>query len=246
MFNNVTVMRYFAIASLVFVLEFASIYSSPAQAQSKSADPDDVVIENTDFSTTLALAREGNPEAMYVVALKLMNEKSEAYQKDAFGWALNAARAGHPKAAELTGRFYRIGMGTETNYVKARKWLLRALYRGAVGANFELALLYSDENNPGFDEEEASKHMADALKRNEPRACLVAAEAKINSGRSIRKSLKELTCAANGGIVTAMLYIADYYATKRSPNASYLAKLWLKKAADTGNEEAMQRLADMQ
>ncbi|MCE2518103.1 MAG: sel1 repeat family protein [Alphaproteobacteria bacterium] len=182
---------------------------------------------------------------MYVVALKLMNETSEAYQRDAFGWALNAARAGHPRAAELTGRFYRMGMGVDTNYVKARKWLLRALYRGATGSHFELALLYSDEDNPGFDEQEAARHMADALKKNEPRACLVAAESKINSGRSVRKSLKELTCAANGGIVSAMLYIADYYETKRSPNAMFRAKTWLKKAADAGSEEAMQRLADL-
>ena len=70
--------------------------------------------------------------------------------------------------------------------------------------------------------------------------------AKINSGRPIRNALKELTCAANGGIIEAMLAIADYYESKRSPNATFKAKQWLQKAADTGNEEAMQRLADIE
>ena len=88
--------------------------------------------------------------------------------------------------------------------------------------------------------------MVDALSRNEPSwAGLVAAMAKINSGRPIRNALKELTCAANGGIVEAMLAIADYYQSKRSPNATFKAKQWLQKAADTGNE-VMQRLADIE
>ena len=203
------------------------------------------MIEEVDFTTTLKLAREGDPEAMYVVALRLMEEKNESYHMDAFGWALNAARAGHPHAAEMTGRFYRTGMGVDKNYVKSRKWLFRALYRGSIGANFELALLFSDEDNPAFNEEQAAEHMENAIKKNEPRACLVAAEAKLASGLSVRKSLKELTCAANGGIVSAMLYIADYYMAKRSPNAQFLARQWLQKAADAGDESAIQRLADM-
>ena len=42
-----------------------------------------------------------------------------------------------------------------------------------------------------------------------------------------------------------MLYIADYYMEKRSPNAQFLARQWLQKAADAGDESAIQRLADM-
>lgn len=200
----------------------------------------------TDFSTTLSMAREGNAEAMYVVALRLLKENSNSYDRDAFGWALNAARSGHPQAAELTGKLYRLGKGVDRNYVKARKWLFRARSRGAMGAHFELALLFNDEENPAFNEETAAVHMVDALKRNEPRACLVAATAKIESGRPVRNALKELVCAANGGIEEAMLAIADYYESKRSPNAIYKAKQWLQKAADNGNEQAIARLADLE
>ena len=213
--------------------------TSPLAAQ-------DLRTPEADFTTTLSMAREGNPEAMYVVAMRLLEEETPDYNRDAFGWALNAARSGHPDAAELTGKLYRLGIGVEKNYVKARKWLFRARSRGATGAHFELALLFRDEENPAYNEETAAQHMVDALSRNEPRACLVAAMAKVDSGRPIRNALKELTCAANGGIVEAMLAIADYYQSKRSPNATFKAKQWLQKAADTGNEEAMQRLADIE
>ena len=59
------------------------------------------------------MAREGNPEAMYVVAMRLLEEETPDYNKDAFGWALNAARSGHSDAAELTGKLYRLGIGVE-------------------------------------------------------------------------------------------------------------------------------------
>ena len=216
-----------------------------AQSDDTSSQQQQIKLLEQNFTTTLELAQEGNPEAMYAVAVRLMDEKSDIYHQDAFGWALNAARAGHPKAAEMTGRLYRIGMGVDVNYVKSRKWLLRALSRGAIGAHFELALLYADEDNPSFDKDEAAHHMTNALKKSEPRACLVAAQGKIDSDLGIRKALKELTCAANGGIVTAMIYIADYYISKRSPNATFQAKQWLQKAADAGSQNALKKLAEL-
>ena len=236
------------LAGLIFVSLAVTVAETQAQtetvsgAQTTESQPG---FQNQNFTTTLELARDGNPEAMYAVAIRLLDENAESYQMDAFGWALNAARAGHPKAAELTGRLYRIGLGVDVNYVKSRKWLLRALKRGAIGAHFELALLYADEDNPSFDTDEAAEHMANALKKSEPRACLVAAQGKINSELGIRKALKELTCAANGGIVMAMIYIADYYISKRSPNATYQAKQWLQKAVDAGSQEALQKLAEL-
>lgn len=233
-----------AIACLMAVV-FIQPSLSWAQSNDTPSQPQRIKLLEQNFTTTLELAREGNPEAMYAVAVRLMDEQSEIYHQDAFGWALNAARAGHPKAAEMTGRLYRIGMGVDINYVKSRKWLLRALSRGAIGAHFELALLYADEDNPSFDKDEAAVHMANALKKSEPRACLVAAKGKIESDLGIRKALKELTCAANGGIVTAMMYIADYYISKRSPNATFQAKQWLQKAADAGSQEALKKLAEL-
>ena len=242
--HHVLFRSYMAIACLM-VFAFIQPSMTLAETETPTSQEQQSKLLNQNFATTLALARDGNAEAMYAVAVRLMDEESDIYDQDAFGWALNAARAGHPKAAEMTGRLYRIGMGVDVNYVKSRKWLLRALNRGAIGAHFELALLYADEDNPSFDKEEAATHMANALKKSEPRACLVAAKGIIESDLGIRKALKELTCAANGGIVTAMMYIADYYISKRSPNATYQAKQWLQKAVDAGSQEALNKLAEL-
>lgn len=200
------------------------------------------VIDNPEFRTTLELAKNGDPEAMFVVALRLLEEDHDHFNGDAFGWALNAARAGHPESAELTGKLYRLGIGVERNFVKSRKWLFRAISRNATGAYFELALLFNDEDNPSFNPEEASLHMNSALAKNEPRACLVSANNKIGQGRPIRNALKELTCAANGGITSAMIMIAEYYLDKRSPNAEFYARQWLRRAADAGDQNAIDRL----
>ena len=80
------------------------------------------------------MAREGNPEAMYVVAMRLLEEETPDYNKDAFGWALNAARSGHSDAAELTGKLYRLGIGVEKLRQGAEMVVPGAQSRGNRGA----------------------------------------------------------------------------------------------------------------
>ena len=80
----------------------------------------------------------------------------------------------------------------------------------------------------------------------EPRACLIAARNKINDGIEIRKTLNELRCAANGGIVDAMIMLANYHLDKRSPYAKTNAKEWLSKAAELGSDEALAILSGLE
>ena len=207
--------------------------------------------DNADTTTkeTLAAAHAGDVEAMYSIALYLLEEGQIArpeYLPLAFGWSLNAARRGHPQSAELTGVMYRRGIGTERNFVKARKWLERAVLRGSLEPNFELALLYSEDENPGANKTRAAAFLADAIRLMEPRACLIAARNKINEGAEVRKALNELRCAANGGIVDAMLTLAKYELTKRSPYAKTNAREWLLQAADRGSDEALVLLAELE
>ena len=86
----------------------------------------------------------------------------------AFGWALLAARNGHAQSAELTGVMYRSGIGVQQNYVKARKWLERALARGSNEPYFELAILYADEDNPGVDKTKSAEYLTEAIRMSEP------------------------------------------------------------------------------
>ena len=140
---------------------------------------------------------------------------------------------------------YRRGIGTTRNFVKARKWLDRALARGSMEPNFELALLYSEDENPGASKQRAASYLNEAIQKKEPRACLISARNKINGGTELRKAIDEIRCAAEGGIVDAMVMMADYHLTKRSPYAKANAREWLLRAVDLGSSEAMNKLASL-
>ena len=213
-----------------------------AQAQELPADADITIKE------TLAAAHNGDVESMYSVAVYLLEQGQKdqpEYLPLAFGWTLNAARRGHPQSSELAGVMYRRGIGTTRNFVKARKWLDRALARGSKEPNFELALLYSEDENPGASKQRAASYLNEAIQKQEPRACLISARNKINSGIELRKAIDEIRCAAEGGIVDAMVMMADYHLTKRSPYAKANAREWLLRAVDLGSAEAMNKLANL-
>ena len=204
---------------------------------------------DTTIKETLAAAHNGDVDSMYSIALYLLEEGQKDrpdYLPLAFGWSLNAARQGHAQSAELTGVMYRRGVGIDRNYVKARKWLDRAAARGSMEPNFELALLYSEKDNPGADKTKAASYLSDAIRLGEPRACLIAARNKVNNGIELRKALGELRCAASGGIVDAMIMLAQYHLTKRSPYAKANARDWLQRAADLGSDEALALLSGIE
>ena len=195
---------------------------------------------------TLSEAHAGNVDSMHKIATYLVGQSAtddDDMSKFAFGWALLAAREGHAQSAELTGVMYRNGIGVPQNYVKARKWLERALARGSKEPNFELAILYADEENPGVDKNKAANFLTEAIKTAEPRACLIAARNKINEGVELRRVLSELNCAADGDIPEAMELLADYHLDKRSPLSQTRARVWLERAIGSGSTTAAQKLA---
>ena len=229
-------MRYLLAAMLLWG------FIGTAQAQELPADADPTIRE------TLAAAHDGDVESMYTIAVYLLEQgqiDKPDYLPLAFGWTLNAARRGHPQSAELAGVMYRRGIGTARNFVKARKWLDRALARGSNEPNFELALLYSEDENPGASKQRAASYLNEAIQKKEPRACLISARNKINGGIELRKAIDEIRCAAEGGIVDAMIMMADYHLTKRSPYAKANAREWLLRASDLGSAEAMNKLASL-
>ena len=221
------------------MLFFAGLAPAASADTLPASAPDEIRLE-------LSRAHAGDVESMYRVATYLADEAAtddDAMASFAFGWALLAARNGHAQAAELTGVMYRGGTGVPQNYVKARKWLERALARRSMEPNFELAILYADEDNPGMDKIKSAKHLTEAIRTSEPRACLIAARNKIDEGVELRRILGEITCAAEGGIPEAMEMIADYQLSKRSPQSKIRAREWLMRAVNSGSETAACKLA---
>ena len=193
-------------------------------------------------------AHNGDVAAMFEIAnylrLQPENDTDPRYQL-AFGWALNAARRGHPQAAQMTGAMYRRGVGVAQDFSRSRKWLERALARGASEPNFELALLYSDETNISFDDAKAAQYLAAAIRANEPRACLISARNQMTDGASFRNVIEEVMCAADGGLVEAMEMLGNFHLTQRSPYAERRARLWLQRAMLAGSQSASETLANL-
>ena len=228
---------FLACVSLLLVIK------DPAMARTLPADAPDTIRQE------LNKAHAGDVESMHIVAHYLIDQSvtdDDEMAALAFGWALLAARNGHAQSAELTGVMYRAGKGVPQNFVKSRKWLERALGRGSREANFELAILYASEDNPGMDKNKASQYLAEAIRTSEPRACLIAARNKITQGEELRRILDEMTCAAEGGIPEAMEMIAEYHLSKRSPQSEARARRWLMRAVESGSETATGKLAALE
>ncbi|MGC6454453.1 MAG: tetratricopeptide repeat protein [Candidatus Puniceispirillaceae bacterium] len=227
-------------AFLCLVMSAVMSASQPAHAATLAPDAPQTVRD------TLSNAHAGDIDSMHRIATYLIGKSvtdDDEMATYAFGWALLAARNGHAQAAELTGVMYRNGIGVTQNYVKSRKWLERALARGSNEANFELAILYADDANPGVDKAKASNFLTDAIKTAEPRACLIAARNKLDEGIDLRRILGELNCAADGDIPEAMELLADYHLAKRSPLSESRARGWLEKALGAGSTTAASKLA---
>jgi len=229
------------IALLFLVMGSIMAPGGPAQASTLAPDAPQTIRD------TLSHAHAGDMDSMHQIATYLIGKSvtdGEQMAEYAFGWSLLAARKGHAQAAELTGMMYRNGIGVTQNYVKSRKWLERALARGSNEPNFELAILYADDNNPGVDKVKASSLLTEAIKTGEPRACLIAARMKLDEGIELRRMLDELNCAADGNIAEAMELLADYNLTKRSPFSDTRARKWLEKALMAGSPDAAGKLAE--
>ena len=227
-----------SLAALVFSIVITA--SMVARAGTLPPDAPETVRQ------TLYEAHAGNVDSMHKIASYLVGRSEtddDEMSRFAFGWALLAAREGHAQSAELTGVMYRNGIGVPQNYVKARKWLERALARGSNEPNFELAILYADDENPGVDKNKAANFLTEAIKTGEPRACLISARNKIAEGVELRRILGELNCAAEGRIPEAMELLADYHLAKRSPLSKSRARAWLERAIRSGSDTAAQKLA---
>lgn len=230
----------FGAAMVCLVMIMVTTPSTPAHATTLAPDAPQTVRD------TLSNAHAGDIDSMHWIATYLIGKSATddgQMATHAFGWALLAARNGHAQAAELTGVMYRGGIGVTQNYVKSRKWLERALARGSKEPNFELAILYADDANPGVDKIKASNFLTEAIKTSEPRACLIAARNKLDEGIELRRTLGELNCAADGDIPEAMELLADYHLTKRSPLSKTRARVWLEKALGAGSTTAASKLA---
>ena len=198
-----------------------------------------------DLDDLAKAAKHGDVAAMYSLAHYLHHHAAatdDRFSRYAFGWALIAARHGHGEAALMVGRMYRDGAGVAQNHFKARKWLQRALARRASEPHFELARLYADTDFTGYDMARSAVHLQRALAAGEPRACLTAATRQLSQGKPFRAVIREITCAADGGLVEAIELLGDYHLAQPSPLAVARAKARFRQAHRLGSKTAAAKL----
>ena len=75
-------------------------------------------------------ADQGNPESQFMLGELFLNHWKYEYKANAFPWFSRAANQGDGNAMEKIAFCFEEGIGVERDYMKAKKWYLRALYNG--------------------------------------------------------------------------------------------------------------------
>ncbi|MEO0496679.1 MAG: peptidoglycan-binding protein [Pseudomonadota bacterium] len=138
----------------------------PAQAaQQTSATPiiAPELADNVGSASLRQAASEGNPAAMFEVALRYT--EGRVVDKDsqmAFQWYQKAAEAGLAPAQFRLANFLEKGLGTEQDYDAAIMWYERAVQAGNARAMHNLAVLHTEETAGGQKVAEATKLFRDA------------------------------------------------------------------------------------
>lgn len=126
-----------------------------------------------------ALAKKGNSEAAYMLG-RMYHQGIQVRKnlKRAFGWYLQAARAGHAGGQAGVGYMYYRGRGgVRRNHPRAAQWFKKAAKGGITGAMAKLARMYE---------------RGDGVKRNSRTASYWYIMAARRGNRAARKRLREL------------------------------------------------------
>ena len=163
--------------------------------------------------------------------------------KKAVYWFTKAAKLGDMNSQLNLALCYKNAQGVERDRAKAVEWLTKAADQGLDDAIFELALAYE---------------MGEGVARNSKKAFALYKKAaelghgtaaynlsicyKYGDGTSInnKKSLYWLTEAGKHGLVKAQCKLGEYYSARGRNNNIANAKYWYKKAAEQGDEDAIE------
>lgn len=103
--------------------------------------------QNGDYSTAypylMKSAREGNPEAMYLIGR--MFQYGEGVTKnytEAINWYQKSADKNNPLAQLSLGFMYDLGKGVKQNFPEAFKWYMKSAKQGNAIAQRNIGLMY--------------------------------------------------------------------------------------------------------
>ena len=110
---------------------------------SRGAAPDGAAIDQSAEKTLLPLAKKGNTDAAFRLALAYKDGHGvkENYA-EAAKWFRKAAEQGHADAQFNLGLLYETGRGSLQNFSEAAKWFEKAAIQNNADAQYHLGLMY--------------------------------------------------------------------------------------------------------
>jgi TPR repeat protein len=155
-------------------------------------------------------ARDGNHEAQYRLAKRLLHDRSRGQEGTREGvlWLKKAAEGGHAGAMLHLGKLHRTGVGVLQNFEQARHWLQRAASAGNAEAMMELGRLYRSGSGVRqdlkqayvwFNRAAAALHAEAHIEREGLALRLSAAELKEAQERSALQPAAQVTAASAAG-----------------------------------------------
>jgi uncharacterized protein len=159
-----------------------------------------------------------------------------------------ADRHGDPEAMGELGMFY-FNQGTEAGFVRARQYLTLAAAKNDINAMLTLGGIYFMGRGAAQSYEEAGRWYGKAAQTGEPIALLAMAalyEKGLGLPRDSARSLALLKRAAEAGHPSGMVAYGQRLQTDDGTGRADPARAfrWFQKAADAGDWQGMEGLAD--
>jgi len=163
-------------------------------------------------------------------------------------WFRKAADQGHAQAQYNLGGCYANGEGVAKDMVEAVKWLRKAADQGGAVAQFRLGLCYKNGEGVAKDMAEAVKWLRKAANQGHAPAqtSLETMRATTAVPAADVKAFEEFRAQVNQGIPHARYkFTSGHYRGLGVEKDDIEALQWLRKAADQGNDSALELLVDI-
>nr|CRH07431.1 conserved protein of unknown function. Containing TPR repeat, SEL1 subfamily domain [Candidatus Magnetococcus massalia] len=195
-----------------------------------------VMAEVTQFEKVRKIARQGDPQAQYMLGLMLVEGKGVPQDSEgAYHWFRAAADQGHAPAQYNLGTMYLIGEGVLQDHQSAFRWFQDAALQGYGPAQYNLALMYIKRPEGMKEPAEAFKWFKTASEQN-------FVPAQINLGimyirgegaaMSYTEGYRWLTVAASNGNRQAQKIrrsLIDQMTEREKQKGDQLAEAWMAK-----------------
>ena len=205
----------------------------------------------TEFDLLRQKAEKGDPVFQYRLGNRYQQGKGIPQDtRAAAEWFRKSAEQGYAPAQNDLGNLYLQGLGVPQNFKEGAKWLAKAAEQGNPFAQANLGWMYDIGQGVPVNKAEAVRLYQAATEQGNAnaQANLAFMYEKGEGGleKNMKKAAELYLKAAEQGIANAQYSVALYYEAGIGVSKNRAKAIhWLKKAADQGDEDALNKLKSM-